>query len=106
MKKKEVLLCVVCKVESAPKDHLCPVHRKMSDSGFVALVEVTNGNKDLKPADALYTGRYMHMARQVFYTIFTDAKPEAEVCFVSVGTIDKLTAMYEAEHGKVPKIGG
>ncbi len=82
---------------------LCPEHQKLSDDGFVALVECDpqrsgspSGNGNLKPEQAYRTGRLAHLKRHVFAAVFNVPIEANQPCvFVEPGVIEQLQAMVE-----------
>ena len=80
---------------------LCPEHQKLSDDGFVALVEcdpqrsgapAANGN--LKPEQAYRMGRLAHLKREAFARLFNVPITEKQTCvFVEPGVIEQLQSM-------------
>lgn len=80
---------------------LCAEHQKLSDDGFVALVECdpqrsgSRGDR-LKPEQAYRTGRLAHVKRDVFATVFNvPIKADQAFVFVEPGVIERLQAMVE-----------
>ena len=78
---------------------LCAEHQKLSDDGFVALVECdpqrsgSPGDR-LKPEQAYRTGRLAHLNRGVFATVFNVPVAADQACvFVEPGVIERLEAM-------------
>lgn len=78
---------------------LCAEHQKLSDDGFVALVECdpqrsgSPGDR-LKPEQAYRTGRLAHLKRGVFATVFNVPVAADQACvFVEPGVIERLEAM-------------
>ena len=86
---------------------LCPEHQKLSDEGFVALVEcdpqrsgssARNGN--MKPEQAYRTGHQAHLRREVFARVFNVPIGVDQPCvFVEPGVIEKLQAMVASAVG-------
>ena len=82
---------------------LCPEHQKLSDDGFVALVECDPqgsgspaGGAILKPEQAYRTGRFAHLRREMFAAVFNVPIAGNQPCvFVEPGVIDKLQTMVE-----------
>ena len=82
---------------------LCPEHQKLSDDGFVALVEcdpqgsgLPAGGAILKPEQAYRTGRLAHLRREMFAAVFKVPIAANQPCvFVEPGVIDKLQTMVE-----------
>ena len=82
---------------------LCPEHQKLSDDGFVALVECDpqgNGlpaaDTILKPEQAYRTGRLAHLRREMFAQVFNVPIAADQSCvFVEPGVIEKLQTMVE-----------
>jgi len=80
---------------------LCAVHQKLSDDGFVALVECDPqrsgspaGSGNIQPEQAHRTGRLAHLKRDVFARVFNVAIAAAQPCvFVEPGVIEQLQAM-------------
>ena len=80
---------------------LCPEHQKLSDDGFVALVECdpqrsgSPGDR-LKPEQAYRTGRLAHLKREAFATMFNvPVAADQAFVFVEPGVIERLQAMVE-----------
>ncbi len=78
---------------------LCAEHQKLSDDGFVALVECHAQRSGppggrLKPEQAYPTGRLAHLKRGVFATVFNVPVAADQACvFVEPGVIERLEAM-------------
>ncbi|ENG0045683.1 ATPase [Pseudomonas aeruginosa] len=80
---------------------LCPEHQKLSDDGFVALVECDPersgslaGGGRVKPEQAYRTGRLAHLKRNVFAELFNAPIAANQPCvFVEPGVIEQLQAM-------------
>ncbi|MDZ4348973.1 MAG: ATPase [Xanthomonadaceae bacterium] len=80
---------------------LCPEHQKLSDDGFVALVECDPQRSDspagggrLKPEQAYRTGRLAHLKREVFAKVFNVPIVDKQPCvFVEPGVIEQLQSM-------------
>ncbi|WP_281301804.1 ATPase [Iodidimonas sp. MBR-14] len=80
---------------------LCPEHQKLSDGGFVALVECDPqrsgspaGGGRLKPEQAYRTGRLAHLKRDVFAEVFNVPIAANQPCvFVEPGVIEQLQSM-------------
>lgn len=74
---------------------LCKDCKKLKDDGFIALVEVTNGQagKTLKPNDANRTGQIAHIKRAVWSKVFGSEPPDLDMVFVEKGVIAKLMEM-------------
>lgn len=84
---------------------LCPEHQKLSDDGFVAMVECDPERSGLpgdrlKPEQAYRTGRLAHLKREAFATVF-NVPIAADLAFVFVepGVIERLQAMVEPAAG-------
>ena len=84
---------------------LCPEHQKMSDDGFVALVECDPERSGaaavgrLKPEQAYRTGRLAHLRRAVFAQVFNVLIDDKQACvFVEPGVIDQLASMVAPAH--------
>ncbi len=78
---------------------LCAEHQKLSDDGFVALVECdpqrsgSPGDR-LKPEQAYRTGRLAHLKREVFADMFNvPVAADQAFVFVEPGVIEQLQAM-------------
>lgn len=80
---------------------LCPEHQKLSDDGFVALVECdpqrsglpASGTR-LKPDQAYRTGRLAHLKRDKFASVFNVSIGANQTCvFVEPGVIERLQTM-------------
>src|SRR3546814_15507025 len=76
---------------------LCPEHQKLSDDGFVALVECdpqrsgSQAGGRMKPEQAYRTGRLAHLRRTVFAPVFNVPIADEQACvFVEPGAIDPL----------------
>ena len=82
---------------------LCAEHQKLSDDGFVALVECdtqrsgkASGADRLKPEQTYRTGRLAHLKRDVFATVFNVPIAADQACvFVEPGVIEQLQTMVE-----------
>lgn len=80
---------------------LCPEHQKLSDDGFVALVEcdpqrsgLSAGSARMKPDQAYRTGRLAHVRRTVFTQVFNVSIDDKQTCvFVEPGVIDQLQSL-------------
>jgi len=80
---------------------LCTEHQKLSDDGFVALVECDQqrsgspaGGGRLKPEQAHRTGRLAHLKREVFAKVFNVPIADKQPCvFVEPGVIEQLQSM-------------
>ncbi|EMM5787315.1 ATPase [Pseudomonas aeruginosa] len=83
---------------------LCAEHQKLSDDGFVALVECDPersgspaGDGRVKPEQAYRTGRLAHLKRKVFTELFNVPIAAEQPCvFVEPGVIEQLQAMVPA----------
>jgi hypothetical protein len=80
---------------------LCAEHQKLSDDGFVALIECdpqrsgsSSGADRLKPEQAYRTGRLAHLKRDVFARVFNVPITADQPCvFVEPGVIERLQSM-------------
>ncbi|MDD2767933.1 MAG: ATPase [Methylococcus sp.] len=79
---------------------LCHEHQKLSDDGFVALVECdpqrsgSQAGGRMKPEQAYRTGRLAHLRRTVFAELFNVPIEDKQACvFVESGVIDQLQSM-------------
>ena len=80
---------------------LCPEHQKLSDEGFVALVECDPqrsgspaGGGRVKPEQAYRTGRLAHLKREAFAQVFDVPIAADQPCvFVEPGVIEQLQTM-------------
>ena len=80
---------------------LCPEHQKLSDGGFVALVEFDPqrsgspaGGGRAKPEQAYRTGRLAHLKREAFAQVFNVPIAADQPCvFVEPGVIEQLQTM-------------
>ncbi|MBH8218325.1 MULTISPECIES: ATPase [Gammaproteobacteria] len=80
---------------------LCPKHQKLSDDGFVALVECDPqrsgspaGGGRVKPEQAYRTGRLAHLKREAFAQVFDVPIAADQPCvFVEPGVIEQLQTM-------------
>jgi len=80
---------------------LCAEHQRLSDDGFVALVECdpqrsgkASGADRLKPGQAYRTGRLAHLKRDVFAAMFNVPITADQACvFVEPGVIEQLQTM-------------
>ncbi|MCB1901010.1 MAG: ATPase [Rhodocyclaceae bacterium] len=80
---------------------LCPEHQKLSDDGFVALVECDPqrsgspaGDGRVKPEQAYRTGRLAHLKREAFAQVFNVPIAADQPCvFVEPGVIEQLQTM-------------
>ncbi|CAB3682996.1 ATPase [Pseudomonas aeruginosa] len=83
---------------------LCPEHQKLSDDGFVALVECDpqrsgspGGGNRVKPEQAYRTGRLAHLKREAFAQVFNVPIAADQPCvFVEPGVIEQLQTMTAA----------
>ena len=82
---------------------LCPEHQKLSDDGFVALVECDpqrSGSPTsaarLRPEQAYRTGRLAHLKREVCTKVFNVPIAANQSCvFVEPGIIERLQTMVQ-----------
>lgn len=79
---------------------LCPEHHKLSDDGFVALVECdpqrsgAQAGGRMKPEQAYRTGRLARLRRTIFATVFNVLIEDKQACvFVEPGVIEQLQSM-------------
>jgi len=79
---------------------LCPEHQKLSDDGFVALVECdpqrsgSQAGGRMKPEQVYRTGRLAHLRRTVFAQLFNVPIADEQACvFVEPGVIEQLQSM-------------
>ncbi|HAT1587304.1 TPA: ATPase [Citrobacter farmeri] len=80
---------------------LCPEHQKLSDDGFVALVECDPqrsgspaGGGRVKPEQVYRTGRLAHLKREAFAQVFDVPIAADQPCvFVEPGVIEQLQTM-------------
>lgn len=78
---------------------LCPEHQKLSDDGFVALIEIDPersvlGSVGVRPEQAHRTGRLAHLKRNAFPKVFDVPIQDAQVCvFIEPGVIEQLQTM-------------
>ena len=80
---------------------LCPEHQKLSDEGFVELVECDPqrsgspaGGGRVKPEQAYRTGRLAHLKREAFAQVFNVPIAADQPCvFVEPGVIEQLQTM-------------
>ena len=80
---------------------LCPEHQKLSDDGFVALVECDPQRSGaaasagrMQPGQAYRTGRCAHLKREAFARVFDVPIAADQPCvFVEPGVIEQLQAM-------------
>lgn len=80
---------------------LCSEHQKLSDSGFVALIECDPQRSSspaagacVKPEQAYRTGRLAHLKREVFARVFNVPIGANQPCvFVEPGVIEQLQTM-------------
>ncbi|HEI6959922.1 TPA: ATPase [Yersinia enterocolitica] len=80
---------------------LCAEHQKLSDDGFIALVECDPrrsgslaGGGRLKPEQAYRTGKLAHLKRHVFAEMFNVPIEANQPCvFVEPGVIEQLESM-------------
>ncbi|HDP4805321.1 ATPase [Pseudomonas aeruginosa] len=83
---------------------LCPEHQKLSDDGFVALIECDPqrsgspaGGGRVKPEQAYRTGRLAHLKRDAFAQVFNVPIAADQPCvFVEPGVIEQLQTMTSA----------
>lgn len=80
---------------------LCAEHQRLSDEGFVALVECdpersgkpTSADR-LKPEETYRTGCLVHLKREVFAAVFNVPIEADQVCvFVEPGVIERIQMM-------------
>ena len=76
---------------------LCSEHQKLSDDGFVALVECdpqrsgSQAGGRMKPEQTYRTGRLVHLRRTAFAQVFNVPVEDEQACvFVEPGVIDQL----------------
>ena len=80
---------------------LCAEHQKLSDDGFVALIECDPqrsgspaGGANVKPEQAYRTGRLAHLKREVFARVFNLPIAANQPCvFVEPGVIEQVQSM-------------
>lgn len=79
---------------------LCPEHKKLSDDGFVALIECDPQRSGpqvdgcIKPDQVYRTGRLAHLKRTVFSQMFNAPIKDDQACvFVDPGVIEQLQSM-------------
>lgn len=80
---------------------LCAEHQKLSDAGFVALVECDPqrsgspaGGARVKPEQAHRTGRLAHLKREIFARVFNVPIAASQPCvFVEPGVIERLQSI-------------
>jgi len=80
---------------------LCAEHQKLSDDGFVALIECDpqrsgspSGTDGMKPEQAYRTGRLAHLQRDVFARVFNVPIAADQPCvFIEPGVIERLQSM-------------
>lgn len=83
---------------------LCPEHQKLSDDGFVALIECDPqrsgspaGGGRVKPEQAYRTGRLAHLKREAFAQVFNVPIAADQPCvFVEPGVIEQLQTITAA----------
>lgn len=83
---------------------LCPEHQKLSDDGFVALIECDPrrsgspvGGGCVKPEQAYRTGRLAHLKREAFAQVFSVPIAADQPCvFIEPGVIEQLQTMTAA----------
>ncbi|AJP48574.1 ATPase [Rugosibacter aromaticivorans] len=98
-------LCASMKHHTTTGWSLCPEHQKLSDDGFVAMVECDPERSGLpgdrlKPEQAYRTGRLAHLKREAFATVFNVPIAADQTCvFVEPGVIERLQAMVEPAAG-------
>jgi hypothetical protein len=86
---------------------LCADHQKLSDEGFVALVECDpqrsgslSADGHMKPEQAYRTGRLAHLKREVFAKVFNVPIAADQACvFVEPGVIEQLQTMVAPATG-------
>jgi hypothetical protein len=83
---------------------LCPEHKKLSDDGYVALVEADpkkstfKGNGNMDPSGAYRTGVILHMRRTVARNIFNIEIPDnLPLMFIDPEATAKIKAMMPDE---------
>lgn len=90
---------------------LCPEHQKLSDDGFVTLVECDSersgspaGVGRVKPEQAYWTGRLAHLKRKVFIELLNVPIAANQPCvFVEPSVVEQLQEMVSAaslSHGQ------
>lgn len=79
---------------------LCPEHQKLSDDGFVVLVECdlqrsgSQASGRMRPEQAYRTGRLAHLKREAFAQVFNVSIAADQPCvFVEPGVIEQLQTM-------------
>lgn len=80
---------------------LCPQHQKLSDQGFIALIEcdldrsgAPSAGERLKPEQMQRTGRLAFVKRAVFSKIFDTSIMANQPCvFVEAGLIERIETM-------------
>jgi hypothetical protein len=79
---------------------LCPEHQKLSDDGFVVLVECdpqrsgSQADGRTQPERAYRTGRLAHVRHTVFAQVFNVSIEDKQACvFVEPSVIDQLQSM-------------
>ena len=96
-------------LRSIPKDKritgygMCEEHQKLFDEGFVAMVEVSNGEDGdaLSQENAIRTGNLCHLRRTVFNEVFNTQIPDdLPMVFIGIGVIEQLQAMEAKEETK------
>ncbi|WP_423173002.1 MULTISPECIES: ATPase [unclassified Stenotrophomonas maltophilia group] len=79
---------------------LCTEHQKLSDDGFVALVECdpqrsgSQASGRMKPEQAYRMGRLDYLRRTVFAQVFNVPSVDEQACvFVEPGVIERVQSM-------------
>ena len=82
---------------------LCAEHQRMSDDGYIALIEcdpdrsgLSSGAATMKPEQAYRTGRLAHLKREFLAGLFNRSIDASLPCvFVDPGVIDQLQTLTE-----------
>ena len=74
---------------------MCPVHMKLYDDGYIALIECDEKysaivNNRVQPEEAYRTGTVAHIRKEIFTQIFDTSVPEQGIAFVEKAVIEKI----------------
>jgi hypothetical protein len=75
---------------------MCEEHMRLCHEGFTALIEVTNRPTGL--ADAVRSGRLLHVRNSAWANIFNLPLPDHGIAFVDPEAYEKLEAKYQQAH--------
>ena len=66
---------------------MCPEHQEKFNEGYVALVEVRNDTPISSVKDAIPTGNFVHIHKQLWPQIFNTPAPEKLYGFCPIGVL-------------------